>query len=204
MEWENLTDMHLDALKEVGNIGVGNAATALSHMLNRVVGMEVPKVGVLPLEDIFALIGGEEDLVACVILTISGQAPGYVLFLIGEDSAYNLVDMLMCNPPGTTQSVDDLAQSALAEVGNILAGAFLNAFSIITQMEFIASVPAFAFDMLGAVLTTALIESGHYEARALIIETRIYNEQVNIDGHFFLVPEVGSLSIILGAMGLTV
>ncbi|MHB1125920.1 MAG: chemotaxis protein CheC [Bacillota bacterium] len=204
MEWEKLTDMHFDALKEVGNIGVGNAATALSQMLNKVVGMEVPKVGVLPLEDIFSLIGGEEDRVACVILTVSGDAPGSVLFLLEEKSALNLVDMLLNNPPGTTEEVDALAQSALAEVGNILAGAFLNAFSIITQITFTSSVPAFAFDMLGAVLTTALIESGHYEERALIIENRIYNEQVKIDGHFFLVPETGSLSTILGAMGLAV
>ncbi|MGI9951189.1 chemotaxis protein CheC [Moorellaceae bacterium AZ2] len=200
--WEHLNAFHLDVLKEIGNIGAGNAATALANMLNRRIGMSVPRAGVLPLAEIAGLVGHEEDPVTCVEFNLSGKAPGKIFLLLTQESAFYLVDFLLGKPLGTTKALDDMGISVLTEVGNILTGSFLNAFSDFCRLEFIPSVPAFAFDMLGAVLSSAFLEGGYFADRALVIETQFYDAEVIINGHFFLIPEGESLNVILEALGL--
>ena len=154
--------------------------------------MSIPKAGILHFQEIFQLVGQEEDRVACVNFHVSGEAPSVILFIVDEESAFRLLQMLLGGEGESQGTLDPIGESTLKEVGNILTGSFLTAFSEFTQINFIPSVPAFAFDMLGAVLSTAFFERGYFEDRALIIETEFYEEDVSINGHFFLVPEVGS------------
>lgn len=200
--WDRLNAYHLDALKEVGNIGAGNAATALASLLNNRIQMKVPRAGVLPLQEISALVGQEEELAACVEFAVSGQAPSKILFLLNEGSTYLLVDLLLGKEQGTTTYLDEMGTSVIMEVGNILAGNFLSAFSEMCRISFVSSTPAFAFDMLGAVLSSAFLEGGYYSDRALVIETEFYGQLITISGHFFLIPENNSLDIILKSLGL--
>lgn len=200
--WDKLNALHLDALKEIGNIGAGNAATALASMLGSRIQMTVPRAGVLPLQEITALAGNEEDPVACVEFTVNGPAPSKIFFLLDEPSAYLLIDLLLGKPHGTTRVLDEMGSSVLTELGNILTGSFLNAFAEFCRLEFKPTVPAFAFDMLGAVLSSAFLEGGYFSDRALVIETRFYSESVTISGHFFLVPENAGLEKILQSLGL--
>lgn len=200
--WDKLNVFHLDALKEIGNIGAGNAATALADLLNKRIQMKIPRAGVLPLKEIAALMGHEEEPVACTEFNVSGPAPSKILFLVNEPSAYLLVDILLGRSQGTTVSLDEMGCSVLQEVSNILTGNFLNAFADFCRLNFKPSVPAFAFDMLGAVLTSALLEGGYFSDRVLVIETEFYGEATTISGHFFLIPESEALGKILGSLGL--
>ncbi|MEW8957641.1 chemotaxis protein CheC [Neomoorella humiferrea] len=202
--WDKLNALHLDALKEIGNIGAGNAATALASMLGSRIQMTVPRAGVLPLKEITALVGNEEDPVACVEFTVGGPAPSKIFFLLDASSAYLLIDLLLGKPAGTTSELDEMGRSVLTELGNILAGTFLNAFADFCRLEFKPSVPAFAFDMLGAVLSSAFLEGGYFSDRALVIETMFYSEVITISGHFFLVPENAALETILLSLGLQI
>lgn len=202
--WEKINAFHLDVLKEIGNIGAGNAATALASMLNRRIQMTVPRAGVLPLAAIPRLVGHEEDPVACVEFNVSGKAPGKILLLLTQESAFFLVDFLLGQPPGTNQALDDMGVSVIMEVGNILTGSFLNAFADFCHLEFIPSVPAFALDMLGAVLSSAFLEGGYFADRALVIETQFYDAEVKINGHFFLIPENNALQVILSSLGVPI
>jgi len=202
--WDKLKALHLDALKEIGNIGAGNAATALASMLGGRIQMTVPRAGVLPIEAIATLVGYEEDPVACVEFTISGQASSKIFFLLNEPSAFSLIDLLLGRPAGSTRELDAMGSSVLTEIGNILTGSFLNAFAAFCRLEFRPSVPAFAFDMLGAVLSSAFLEGGYFSDRALVIETRFYSESVTLSGHFFLVPENEALGRILQSLGLAI
>lgn len=199
--WEKVNAFHLDVLKEIGNIGAGNAATALATMLNRRIEMTVPRAGILPLTEIPGLVGQEEEPVACVEFEVSGRAPGKILLLLAQESAYFLVDFLLSQTPGTTRELDNMGISVIMEVGNILTGSFLNAFADFCRLEFIPSVPAFAFDMLGAVLSSAFLEGGYFAERALVIETQFYDAEVKINGHFFLIPENNALEVILNSLG---
>lgn len=202
--WDNITGFQLEVLKEIGNIGAGNAASSLATLLNKKIEMSVPKAGVMDFQEIFSLVGNEEEKVACINFDVTGDAPSKILFLLDEQSTYQLVDMLLGRGAGSTNELDEIGESTIKEIGNILTGSFITAFAEFTKLDFIGSVPAFAFDMLGAVLSAAFFEAGYFEERVLIIETTFFEEEVSINGHFFLVPAAGSLDKIFTALGLNV
>ena len=202
VEPEKISEIHMDALQEISNIGLGNAATALAELLNRKVDINVPKATFQEVEQVIHLIGGPEEVVSCVNLGVTGDIPGTVMFLFTEQSTYRLVDMLMGQEAGTTRQLDDLGQSAVMEIGNVLTGSFMNAIGGMTGLSLNTSVPMFAFDMMGAILSATLVASGHWEDRVLLIETLFFKEQDQIKGHFFLLPETGALSRLFEALGM--
>ena len=197
----DLSAMQLDALREIGNVGAGNSATALSQIINRKIEMNVPEVAIVPLNEVPDLVGGADAMVAGVFLRVYGKAPGSVLFFLPKDSAFYLVDTLMGREHGSTNNLDFMDESALMEIGNILAGAYLNALAHFTKLTLLPSIPALAIDMAGAILSVVLVQLGQMGDHALVIETEFLSEDDGIRGHFFLVPDPGSLETILSAVG---
>lgn len=198
-----LTDTHLDVLKEIGNIGLGNAATALATMVNKRIDMAVPQSRFISLEEAMNLMGGLEESVCCVSLRLEGDVPGQILFLFNLTSTYNLVDMLMGMEQGTTKELDEMGESVVKEIGNVLTGSFLSAIGTMTGLVMSPTVPMFAVDMLGAVLSTSMVASGYVEEHILTIETVLFEDHEQIKGHFFLITEQGSLQTLFGSLGLT-
>jgi len=197
----NLSSIQLDALKEIGNVGAGNSATALSQLINRRIDMTVPQIAIMPLGDVPDVVGGPDAMVAGVFLRVYGPAPSSILFLLPRDSAFSLVDMLMGREQGYTTALNSMDESALMEIGNILAGAYLNALSHFTKLTLLPSIPSLAMDMAGAILSVILIQLGEMGDHALVIETEFTTENDGVKGHFFLIPDPGSLSTILAAIG---
>lgn len=197
----SLSTFQMDALKEIGNIGAGNAATALSQMVSRKIDMTVPQISALPFNQVADMVGGPEQLVIGLYLRVEGNAPSNILFILPVQSASALIDMLMSKPLGTTKEFSELDISALKEIGNILAGAYLNALAMFTNFVFSPSVPAIAMDMAGAILSTVLIQLGEVGDHALVIETIFFGDDQEVKGHFFLLPEPGSLDLIMDALG---
>ncbi len=197
----NLSANQLDALREIGNVGAGNSATALSQVINRRIDMNVPKVSMVPLEAVPDLVGGPDAVVVGIFMRVYGKAPSNILFLLPQKSAFYLVDTLMGKPRGQTTSLDFMDESALMEIGNILSGAYLNAFFTFTQITMLPSIPALAMDMAGALLNVVLAQLGQMGDRALVIETEFLSEDDGINGQFFLVPDPGSLETIIHAVG---
>ncbi len=197
----NLSANQLDALREIGNVGAGNSATALSQIINRRIDMNVPKVALVPLDSVPDLVGGPDTIVVGVFLRVYGKAPGNILFLLPQKSAFYLVDTLMGKSHGDTEKLDFMDESALMEIGNILAGAYLNAFFTFTNISMLPSIPALAMDMAGAILNVVLVQLGQMGDTAMVIETEFLSEDDGINGHFFLVPDPGSLETIITAVG---
>ena len=196
-----LSPLQLDALREIGNVGAGNAATALSQILNKRIDMTVPKISILPLGEVPEVVGGPDAMVAGVYLRVYGPAPSSILFLLPRDSAFYLVDMLMGREHGSTVEMDAMDESAFMEIGNILAGAYLNALSYFTKLTLLPSIPALAMDMAGAILSVILIQLGQMGDHALVIETEFSDDNDGVKGHFFLIPDPGSLGTIIAAIG---
>ncbi|MBQ8699676.1 MAG: chemotaxis protein CheC [Schwartzia sp.] len=196
-----LSPVQLDALREIGNVGAGNSATALSQIINHRIDMNVPQVSIVPITDVPDLVGGPDVMVAGVFLRVYGAAPSNILFLLPQDSAFYLVDMILGKPHGETKTLDFMDESALMEIGNILAGAYLNALFNLTKLSLLPSIPALAMDMAGAILSVVLIQLGQMGDHALVIETEFQADEDGIKGHFFLVPDPGSLDTILTAVG---
>jgi chemotaxis protein CheC len=199
MDFNQLSELQLDALREIGNIGAGNAATALSQLIQRKIDMEVPRVKVLPITDIPDAVGGSELLVAGVYLGVESAAPSNILFVLPVTNAKKIVNSLMGKD--FDAEIDDMGHSALMEIGNILAGSYLNALAMFTSLTFVPSVPALAIDMAGAILSAVIINLGEVADYALVIETRFKEDEADVSGYFFLLPEPHSLQIILGALG---
>ncbi|MGE5628639.1 MAG: chemotaxis protein CheC [Solirubrobacterales bacterium] len=198
MTYMELTPMQMDALKEVGNIGTGNAATALSQLLNKKVDMTVPSVNIVPFDDIFTRIGGDEIVVG-VVVRVLGDTPGNILFVFEKDTALDMVESLT----GKKEDyLSDMGYSVICEVGNIVSASYMNAISRFTNLAITPSVPAVSFDMLGAILSTTFIESGQFDDFVLDVETVFLQENSKTGGHFYYVPMPGSLEKILNALGL--
>lgn len=195
-----LSPIQLDALREVGNIGAGNSATAFAQLLGRKIDMSVPKVNIIELTEVPELYGGVEVPVVGVTLRVLGEAPGHMLFILDKDSALHLVPVLGLGGAGT--EFTEMEISALKEIVNILSGSYLNAFNQVTGFSMIQSVPAFAMDMAGAILGTFMVEFGQMGDHALLVETEFMVDEEEIRGNFFLIPGQGSLDSIIAALGL--
>lgn len=197
MDYSILNSMQLDALREVGNIGVGNSATALSQLLNRKIDMTVPAVNLIPFDDVFAAIGGEDEVIG-VIVRVLGDIPGNILFIFEREVALNLIEVLI----GIKEDAfSEMGNSVLCEIGNIISSSYMNAIAKFTNLVITASVPAVTYDMLGAILSTTFIEAGQYDEMVLDIETNFLQDNSAISGHFYYIPMPGSLEKILNALG---
>ncbi|MCM0650473.1 chemotaxis protein CheC [Clostridium swellfunianum] len=197
MGYLNLSPIQLDALKEVGNIGAGNAATALSQLINKKVDMTVPAVNVVPFETIFSRIGGE-DIVIGVVVRVLGDTPGNILFIFEREGAFNLIETLTGQ---REENLSEMGNSVICEIGNIISSSFMNAIAKFTNLLIMPSVPAVAYDMLGAILSTTFIESGQFDDSVLDIETMFVETDSKISGHFYYIPMPGSLEKILSVLG---
>lgn len=191
----------LDVLKEVGNIGAGNAATALSRLLDKPVDMAVPKVSLLPFEEIADRVGGSEQIVIAVFLRVEGEAPGNMFFIIEEESARRILRQLLAMNIEEQEGYSEMELSALCEIGNILAGSYLSSLADFTQLSMAPSVPAIAVDMAGAVLSYGLMQYGEMGDSALLIETTFLEDRQSLEGHFFLIPDPESFEKIFRALG---
>lgn len=199
MDYFNLSAIQLDALREVGNIGAGNSATALSQLINKKIDMTVPAVNIVPFDDIFSRIGGEEVVIG-VIVRVLGDTPGNILFIFEKEIALNLIETLTNS---REENISEMGNSVLCEIGNIISSSYMNAIAKFTNLVILPSVPAVTYDMLGAILSTTFIESGQYDDSVLDIETIFLQDDANISGHFYYIPMPGSLEKILNALGVS-
>ncbi|SDW27117.1 chemotaxis protein CheC [Paenibacillus sp. CF384] len=197
---DKLEAFKLDVLKEVGNIGAGNAATALSRLLDKPVDMNVPTVSLIPFEKVADRVGGFEQVVIAVFLRVEGDAPGNMFFLIEEHSAKKLLRNLL-SIPVSEEGYSEMEYSALAEIGNILAGSYLSSLADFTQLYMSPTVPAIAIDMAGAILSYGLVQYGEMGDSALLIDTTFLEGREDLAGHFFLIPDPESFGKIFSALG---
>jgi len=203
MSFAHLTAGQVDALKEISNIGMGHAATALSQMLGDTVMLKVPRVSVTEFAQVPELIGGPEKIVVGVTLSILGDAQGRILLIFPRESAQMLLESLL-GARGSDRPFDEMEISTLQEVGNILASAYLSALGAMLRISLIPSVPSLACDMAGAVVDHVLIDLGRAGDLALMLETEFYGlgcEPAAIKGHFFVLPDPDSLQTVLHALG---
>ncbi|MCR4891717.1 MAG: chemotaxis protein CheC [Lachnospiraceae bacterium] len=198
---ENVNSMYIDVLREIGNIGAGNAATSLATMLNTKVDMMVPRVELLGFNEIDEVMGGAEQVMAGIYLLVRGDITGSIMFLLEQESAQALVKKLMGNyGQESTGEMNEMERSTLKEIGNIITASYLNSLSAMTNMKIIASIPDLTIDMAGAILSVPAIEFGMLGDKLLMIQTTFTDEK-ELHGYFLLVPDLPSYEKLLRALG---
>lgn len=201
INFENLDSTHIDVLREIGNIGTGNAITALAKMLNRKVDMDVPKVKVMKFKDVSEILGGAEIPVVGLLLNVEGDISGSIMFILKMDAAHILVNMLMKRRLEECREFGEMELSALQEIGNILASSYLSSLSSLTGLSIMPSVPELAIDMAGAILSVPAIQFGKVGDSVLYIETGFFEGSTRVVGDFFLVPDIDSYGVLLKSLG---
>lgn len=196
-----LADFQMDVLKEVGNIGAGHAATALSTMLDKPVDMRVPNVNMLPFDEIAEQVGGSEQVVIAIFFRVEGEAPGNLFFILSFDSAKMLLRNFVGIQVENDEQFSEMEYSALSEIGNILAGSYLSSLADFTRLHMTPTVPSLAIDMAGAILSYGLIQFGQMGDDALLIDTTFFDGGEAVEGHFFLIPDPESFGKIFNALG---
>ncbi len=195
------SSLQIDVLREISNIGCGNAATALSNMLNKRIDMEIPSVNVLPLAQAPDLLGGAEKLVTGVFFQALDGLPCSILWLLEQESVGRLLSLLFGMDVNSEPPYSSLEQSALMEVGNILSSSYLSALSSFTGLNFQLSVPALATDMAGAILDIALMQLGSYSDYALVIKNSLREGDESVEANFLLIPDLELIQRIFASLG---
>ena len=200
--YDNLNDLQIDVLKEIGNIGAGNATTTLSMMLSKKVAMSVPQVKIIGIQEIANILGGPENQVVGILFTLSKDIEGMMMFILKQEFAHLAVNQLMGRELESFSDFEEMDLSALKEIGNIMAGSYVNAISSLTNFEIGISVPGIAIDMAGAILSVPAIQFGKIGEKVLFIEEEfIGGDGENVNSYLILIPEIDSLHKILKILG---
>jgi chemotaxis protein CheC len=196
-----LTDTQIDAFKEVGNIGAGHAATALSQLIKKKIMINVPEVKVIKISEVENLIGDKNSLVAGIVMNVLGDITAKLLLLLTRDAALHLADMLLQHPAGTTKVMNEMGNSAIKETGNILSGAYMNALNEFLGVMLLPSVPNLVFDITSAILASLSEGFEAMSSHIICVETQFseVNERV-IKGYMLLIPDVPSIQVLLNAI----
>ena len=192
---DNVNEMYIDVLREIGNIGAGNATTSLASMINAKIDMSVPKVELMEASELGSAICPEDEIIVGIFLEVTHDITGSMMFLMKMDSAHYLVNKLMGKDPTNMDPFD--------EIGNIISASYLTALSVMTNLTISPSVPYIAVDMAGAILSVPAIQFGQYGNNALLIETE-FGDDYRIGGYFILMPEEESYAKILTSLGIQI
>ncbi|MBM7586855.1 chemotaxis protein CheC [Bacillus pakistanensis] len=204
---EKISPIHLDLLKEIGNIGAGNAATALSKLMNQKVDMKVPSVRIVSFNEMMDLAGGTENVVLSIFLRVDGDAPGSMFFVLPLEQASFFAQRMIGDKTITFEEppYSEIGLSAMQELGNILSGSYLSALSDFTNIHLYPSVPELSIDMVGAIISYGLVKVSQVSDYVIVIDTALREENLpnseSVNGHFFLLPDPDSFQTIFKTLG---
>lgn len=201
-KYEQLNDLHIDILKEIGNIGAGNAATSLSQMLMKKVEMSVPEVKILGFNEAADLMGGVENIVLGILTRMTKDIKGIVMFVLKRDFVCMVVESILGVSIENFEQINDMQFSALSEIGNIIISSYINSIASLTGLTIDVTVPALTIDMAGALLSVPAIEFANVSEKIIFIQDKFYTQDFAVDSHIFLIPDVDSLNKILDGLGI--
>lgn len=196
-----LNQIQLDALREISSIAAGNTATSLSTMLDKKVDITVPNIMVEALEMVPEALGGREEIRNVIHFSVSGQILGNILLILPTSESLKLINVFTDQEVTQVENLDEMALSALKELGNITVGTYLRALGQELEMKITYSIPEFASDMLGAIFDQILAKLSLQAEYAVMVENEFTVEEVVYQTHLIFIPEPKTLKVMLKALG---
>ena len=201
--YDELSSLELDTLREVGSIGTGNAATALSALIGEEVRIELPEVRIMEYNEAIEWIGGPEEITAGVLVKMSGQIDGIMLSV----QQLEFVNLILKSMLGKTVEdylgLHEMECSALIEVGNIMISTFINALSGLADIKIDLTVPAFTVDMQGAIMAVPMAAYGGQSDYIMTIGGNFVNDGKAVPCRLLLSPDIRSLNTLLRKLGVS-
>lgn len=200
-KFEELSPVAIDCLREIGNIGSGNAASSLSAMLNKSVRMRVPNIHVLDYQAAINAVGGPEQVLTGILVTFKGDIKGMIMFLLDNAFAKIVVNTFMGKDNIDVLKMDEADSSAVKEMGNIMAGSYLNALAALAGFTVAMDVPSMTVDMMGAIMNAPMTEFAEVGDKVIFINDGYIIDGVDINSNIILIPEIDSLDILMKKLG---
>lgn len=200
--YDDLNDIQIDVLREIGNIGSGNAASSLAMMLSDKIDIDVPVVRILDLEEVMEQMGGAEQMIVGLLLSLEGDVTGMMMFLLHENFAKSLLASLLGMDTPMVEEMDEMGYSAIQEVANVMAASYVNAIAEMTGFAINISPPDLCVDMLGAILSVPAIHYANISDKIIFIEDRFSGRNLNAPNHILMIPDVESLNKIMASLGI--
>ncbi|MCI8834502.1 MAG: chemotaxis protein CheC [Ruminococcus sp.] len=199
--YQEMNEIQLDLLKELGSIGGGNAATALSSILGTKVNMALPKVEMLGFNEALALLGDPEEVIAAILVEMSGGVEGIMLFLLSKEFSDEILYRMLNKPPVDLFELDEIDISGLTEIGNIVISSYVTAMSSLSSVEMELSVPQFAVNMLGGIMSMPMAMMGQYSDQIMMITGEFQIDGKALHSDMLLLPDVRSLEVLMKKLG---
>ncbi len=202
-DYDELSSLELDALKEVGSIGTGNAATSLSELIGRKVRIKTPEVRIMGYNEAIDWIGGPEEITAGVLVKLSGQLNGIMLCAQKLDFINLVLESMMGERISDYDELHDMENSALIEVGNIMISTFINALSGLSEINVDLTVPAFTVDMQGAIMAVPMAAYGGQSNYIMTIGGKFICDGKEAPCQLLMSPDIRSLNVLLRKLGVS-
>ncbi len=201
--YDDMNLQELDVMKEIGSIGTSHAATSLSKMLQKEIRITIPQVSILGYEEAVDRIGDMEQIVAATLVKMSGDVGGLMLFLFNLDFANTVLEKMIGESYSGFETMDELANSALTEIGNIIICSYINAFSQLVNVDIELSVPSATINMLGGILTVPIAEYGYETDKLMYCNADFVMDGKNLSDWLLMLPDIRSLNEILTKLGVS-
>lgn len=201
--YDQLSSLEIDTLREIGSIGTGNAATALSQMMNKQVRITLPEVRIMEYNEAIEWIGGPEEVTAGVLVKMSGDIGGIMLSVQKLELVNVVLNAMLGESIDGYDNLTELERSAMIEIGNIMISTFINALSGLADVNIKLTVPAFAVDMQGAILTVPMAEYGGMSDYLMAIGGNFVCDGKEVPCHLILSPDLRSLDFLLRKLGVS-
>lgn len=195
--YDDMNYMEMDVIKEVGSIGTGNAASALSSLLGAPVRMLLPQVSVLDFNDAISEIGNPETIVAAVMVKMSEEISGIMLFILKPDLVNDIIGRLLNHQIDDYLQLDQMDISALNEVGNIMISSYVNALSTLAGVNITLSVPEIAVNMVGGIMSVPMVEFGYQTDKLMMIRGKFIIDEKVLDSDLLMLPDITSLNYLM-------
>ncbi len=203
-DYKDLNEMHLDVLRELGNIGSGNAASSLAGMLAKAVDISVPKIQILDYNEVSDALGGPENMIVGLLLSLSGDVEGMLMFLLQKDFAHLILNTLLGEELNDFEDIDEMGISAIKEVSNIMTASYVNAIAEMTGLTINISVPDICIDMAGAILSVPAIHYANISDKIIFIEDEFRSDSDRAVSDILMIPDVDSLQKIMTNLGIEI
>ena len=199
--YEEMNELEIDILKEIGSIGGGNAATALSSMLSAKVNMSLPGVEILGFNEALDHLGDPEELVAAIFVEMSGELSGIMLFVLTKEFSDEILFRMLGKADSDFLALDEIDSSVLIEIGNIVISSYITAMASLTGVNVELSVPQLALNMLGGIMSVPIAMMGQHSDRIMMITGEVKIDGKALNSNMLLLPDVESLNVLMKKLG---
>jgi len=201
--YEQMNGNAIDVFKEIGSIGTGHAATALSTTLSAKISMSLPEVNIMDFNTARSYLGGPEKIIAATLVHMSGELNGIMLYLLDLKFINVVLERLNMEPVPRYEKLTELGISAISEISNIIISSYANAVSQLTGISIHLSVPAMAINMLGGIMSVPMVEYGYVTDKIMMIGGKFLYENEELSSNLIMLPDINSLNYLLKKLGVS-